>query len=105
MCASAICCAASEWWDQGGMIPAGLRGVRSSISSGFCDLRTCPPVPSDLMFVIEDETANGSDAGFIAYRINQVPPDGRQWDLGRTEPAAGGGFENAVTHTMPRTGL
>lgn len=101
-CTNATCCPASEWWDQGGMIPDGQRGIRASLSSGACDLLTCPPVPSDLMFVIEDSTADGSDAGFIAYRSDQIATDARQWDLGRTEPAAGTGSGNAVTHTMER---
>ena len=45
-----------------------------------------------------DQTANGFNAGFIAYSVDETPAGQRWWDLARTDPDASSG--SSVTHVM-----
>lgn len=91
---------ALPWWQQGNttFIPAPFRGIRGFIASPGCTMTLCPGAGASLTVVVEDQTADGSDAGFIAYTVDETPPATRWWDHGRTQPA--GGVPGNYTHQM-----
>jgi len=91
---------AVPWWQQGTSDnnPPPFRGIRGFVASPGCEMTLCPPDGASLTVVVEDITADGKDAGFIAYTVDETPPTTRWWDHGRTEDDVVGLF----THTMQR---
>ena len=78
------------WWQvvgEGG----GLRGIRGFVAQPGCTLPACPPPGASLTFLVEDQSADGSDAGFITYTVDETPAGERWWDLARTDPNAAPG--------------
>jgi hypothetical protein len=58
----------------------------------------CPPVGASITVLVEDQTSDGRDAGFITYTAEETPSQIRWWDLARTDPASQP--SNDVTHGM-----
>ena len=84
------------WWQLAGTTD--LRGIRGFVSQPGCTLQACPAVGAFLTFLIEDQTADGSNAGFIAYSADETPAGARWWDLARTDPNATPG--STLIHVM-----
>lgn len=83
-------CPSAQWWLQGGPVPPPFRFVSGNIATPTCQMPLCPANNASLIWVIEEETGTGNDAGFIAYMVDETPPSSRWWDHGRT----GGGGAN-----------
>lgn len=92
----------APWWLQGTTtyIPPPFRGIRGFVASPGCTMTLCPNNGASLTVVVEDQTADGSDAGFIAYMADETPAATRWWDYGRTAPA--NGVPGNYQHTMER---
>ena len=60
------------WWQFVGTTD--VRGIRGFTAQPGCVTPICPGVGAGLTFLIEEKTANGSDAGFIAYTADETPP-------------------------------
>ena len=72
-------CPSSVWW-----LPSEppLRGIRAFLGSPDCHASTCPF--GDLTLVVEEQDAFGSEAYFIAFRVDETPAATRRWDYART---------------------
>lgn len=92
--------AGAPWWKFGGAgNPDPLtRSIQFFISSPGCTLPFCPAQEASITVLVEDQTADGTDAGFITYTANEIPGPIRWWDLARTDPATQP--SNDVTHIM-----
>jgi hypothetical protein len=81
-------CPSQTWWGIHGA--TGHRLINGFVSVAGCVLPiNGPPVGGSLTFLIEDQTADGSNAGFIAYQVDETPAGQAWWDLSRTDPNAG----------------
>lgn len=81
------CPSTPEWWVDAG---APQRSIRGFIASPTCTMTVCPGVGASLNVVVEDETADGSNAGFIMFQVDETPASARWWDLERTANAPPG---------------
>jgi hypothetical protein len=73
--------------------------VNGFVSTTGCLLPTlCPDVGDSLTFLVEDQTADGSNAGFVTYKVDDTPAGQAWYDLSRTDPLAGSG--TLLTHVM-----
>ena len=69
------------------------------LSAGGCLLPlNCPPPGASLSWLVEDQTADGSNAGVIMYTVDETPANNNWWDLTRTDPNVGSG--SLLVHTM-----
>ena len=84
------------WWQQVGATAD--RGIRGYVAQPGCTLPGCPAVGGGLTFLVEDQTANGSGAGFIVYTADETPIEARWYDHARTDPDAAPG--SSATHVM-----
>jgi hypothetical protein len=78
------------WWQVVGTV-GGLRGVRGFVAQPGCTLPVCPGDGASLSFLIEDQTSDGSDCGFIMYSVDETPAANRWYDLGRVDPNGAAG--------------
>jgi len=92
---------ALPWWQQGiagSLNQPPFRAIRGFVASPGCEMNLCPSNGAFLTVVVEDQTGDGSDAGFTAYTVDETPAKPRWWDHGRTENDVIGNF----THIMNR---
>lgn len=85
------------WWQEVGTTGS-LRGIRGFLSQPGCTLPLCPAPGASLTWLIEDQTADGTAAGFVAYTVDETPAGPHWWDLARTDPDAKPG--SVRLHTM-----
>lgn len=100
-CPSSTGLLGDPWWLLGGTgdsQPPDARSIRFFIASTGCTLMECPPAGASITVLVEDQTADGRDAGFITYTADETPGPIRWWDLARTDPDSQP--SNDVTHGM-----
>jgi len=85
------------WWKSGTKFLGSYSGIQAFIASPYCLLTNCPPRGSEMITVLEDQSADGSDAAFIAYLVDPTPSRRRWYDHARTEPMETGGV---TTHQL-----
>ena len=79
------------WWT---VSQATYRGFDGAVAVAACETSTCPG--ADQTFLIEDESADGTTAYYVAARTNYDPGGtvgGRNWDLNKP---IGNGSDNLV---------
>jgi hypothetical protein len=100
-CPSSTGLLGDPWWrldGAGDSQPPDARTIRFFIASPGCTLIECPPAGASITVLVEDQTADGRDAGFITYTADETPGPIRWWDLARTDPTSQP--SNDVTHGM-----
>lgn len=83
-----------NWYITGGTFPGVNSGIQGFIASLTCQMTNCVD-PIVLSSVVEDQTADGKDAGFILYTVDESPSAIRYYDHARTAGTAG--VPNATT--------
>jgi hypothetical protein len=96
-------CPSSAWWttcgagsqDPDGRTIEGIVGSSTCFWTGQC--------PEAIALLVEDQTADGSDAGFISYSADNSQLCGlRYWDLARTDTAVPPGDTLHGMYAYPR---
>jgi hypothetical protein len=90
--------AGTPWWITGGAgtQPAGARSIEFFIGSGICFMPACP---NSLTVLVEDVTADGSDAAYYLTTVDAIPANAvRVYDFSRGDAASQP--SNDVTHPM-----
>jgi hypothetical protein len=75
-------CPSSLWWQ----VLGADRRIAGSIASPACQMDVCPAPGASLNFIVEDATADGSDAGVIMFQVDETPAAFRWWDHARVRP-------------------
>lgn len=73
-------CPAATWYQTGGMFLGTLSGIQGFIASPTCQMTACPDVGGSLSVLVEDTTADGTQAGFIYYQTQETPSFIRWYD-------------------------
>jgi hypothetical protein len=86
-------CPLDAWFKQTGAGPCSTprRCIDADIGSAACNNATqsCPfNAGCDLTLWVEDKTLDGTDAGFLTYRVDQTPAEARTWDYARLQDGA-----------------
>ena len=89
-------CPSSTWYSLHG--PSTHNLINGFVSTAGCVLTACPDPGDSLTFLVEDRTADDSNAGFIIYKVDETPGGQAWYDTSRTDPAGGGG--STLTHVM-----
>jgi hypothetical protein len=100
-CDSATGNGGGSWWSTGGTgggQPANARSIQMFLSSTGCTLTVCPGAGGSLTVLVEDITADGSDAAYYLITADETPGPIRYYDLARADPATQP--SNDVTHPM-----
>lgn len=100
---NATTCDSTAWWLTGGSgagQPPNARSIQGYLSSPACTLPVCPGSGRSLSVLVEDITADGSDAAYYMITADETPGPIRYYDLARADPATQP--SNDVTHTMWR---
>lgn len=92
--------AGAPWWDFGGAWANddAARSIQFFVASTGCTMNLCPAVGASITVLVEDQTADGLDAGFITFTADETPGPIRWWDLARVDPATQP--SNDVVHPM-----
>lgn len=85
------------WWQSGTRFLGTDSGIQAFVSSPSCLFTNCPPRDSSLITLLEDQSADGADAAFIAYLVDESPAGRRWYDHARSEPMEP---ERVTTHTL-----
>jgi len=94
-------CAVNTWWLTGGMFLGTNSGIQGYIASPACTMTNCPAPGASVMTVVEDVSADGTNACVIAYLVDETPPAVRWYDHGRTIGGAPGTSATHVMETFP----
>jgi hypothetical protein len=92
----------TPWWYQAW---ATATPEQMSIFFGIgitgCTIPNCPGDGAVVSVLVEDVTADGTDAGFATYSADDTPADAyRYYDLARTDPTADDQTDPDAVHTM-----
>jgi hypothetical protein len=82
---------AQAWWFHGNAQTQGsLRWINGFISQTGCEIQVCPGVGASLTTLVEDQTADGADAGYIIYTVDETTAAGsaKRYDHARTGTGA-----------------
>ena len=93
---------AVAWWQQSNPnhTPPPLRWINGALAATGCTLPSCIPGGGSLTVLVEDQTADETDAGFIVYTVDETTVAGspKRYDHARTGTGAATTFHSMVPY-------
>jgi hypothetical protein len=95
-------CESGHLWCKTGTAAVGANlGIIAQVGQAGCNQTLACPNGADLVTVVEDVSADGKDAGFIMYIVDDSNATIRAWDHSRTANPAAGAVSTQIMERFP----